>query len=62
MSFGDGIWKLWRDTADFSALDFSQRFTGKFNDDGTIIDGHWETLRGGSDWELDFELTYTRVT
>jgi hypothetical protein len=39
MSFTDGVWKLWRDSADFSALEFSQRFTGTFSNDDQTIDG-----------------------
>jgi hypothetical protein len=61
MSFSDGLWKLWRTTADFSPLDFSQRFTGTFSDDGKTIDGRWEISDDGTSWELDFDLTYTKV-
>src|SRR5205085_886141 len=31
MSFADGVWKLLRDTADFSPLNFAQRFVGTFS-------------------------------
>jgi len=62
MSFDNGVWKLWRTSADFSPLDFSQRFTGTFSDDGASIEGRWETSSDGSTWELDFDLTYTKVT
>jgi hypothetical protein len=62
MSFGDGLWKLWRTSADFSPLSFSQRFTGTFSDDGKTIEGRWETSDDGSSWEHDFALTYTKVT
>ncbi|HEY3095205.1 MAG TPA: hypothetical protein VGK05_00045 [Acidimicrobiia bacterium] len=61
MSFDDGVWKLSRTTADFSPLDFSQRFTGTFSDDGRTIRGGWELCHDGSIWELDFDLVYTRV-
>jgi hypothetical protein len=61
MSFDDGVWKLWRASADFTPLEFSQRFTGTFGDDGTTIDGRWEISHDGSTWELDFDLTYTKV-
>jgi hypothetical protein len=61
MSFDDGVWKLSRTTADFSPLDFSQRFTGTFGDDGRTIRGVWELCHDGSIWELDFDLVYTRV-
>jgi hypothetical protein len=62
MSLHDGVWELLRNAADFSPLDFSQRFTGTFSDDGRTIAGRWETSSDGSSWEHDFDLTYTRVT
>ena len=37
MSLDDGVWRLWRD-----GPDFSERFTGRFSDDGTTISGAWE--------------------
>jgi hypothetical protein len=61
MSFGDGIWKLWRDSPDFSPLDFSQRYVGSLSDDGNIVSGAWEISHDGSTWEHDFDLTDTRV-
>jgi len=61
MSFDDGIWKLSRTKADFSPLDFSQRFTGTFGDDGRTIQCRWEICHDGSTWEHDFDLVYTRV-
>lgn len=62
MSFDEGVWKLWRTSADFTPLEFSQRFTGTFSDDGKTIDGRWEICHDGSAWELDFDLTYTKIT
>jgi hypothetical protein len=62
MSFIDGLWKLWRNSADFSPLSFSQRFTGTISEDGKTIEGRWETSSDGSSWEHDFDLTYTKVT
>ncbi len=61
MEFRDGVWTLVRDSADFTPLEFSQRFTGTFSSDGQRINGRWETSRDGSDWEHDFDLTYTKV-
>jgi hypothetical protein len=62
MSFRDGVWILRRTTPDFSPLSFGQRFTGRFSDDDARIDGRWESSHdGGSSWELDFELNYTRT-
>jgi hypothetical protein len=56
MSLEGGVWKLWRHGADFS-----QRFTGRFREDGTTISGTWESAPDGSTWEHDFDLLYTRV-
>ena len=56
MSIGDGEWKLWRE-----GEPFSQRFTGRFSDDGTTIVGRWELAEDGTNYETDFDLTYTRV-
>ena len=61
MSFANGVWKLWRDTPDFSPLDFSQRFTGTLSEDGNTIAGAWEICHDGKTWEHDFDLTYIKV-
>jgi hypothetical protein len=61
MSFSNGVWKLWRDTPDFSPLNFSQRYTGSFGDDGMTITGSWEICHDGTIWEHDFDLTYIKV-
>ena len=55
MTFSGGIWTLWRDFPGFS-----QRFHGTFNEDGKII-ASWEKSNDGSNWEHDFDLTYTKV-
>lgn len=56
MSLSDEVWKLWRDTPGFP-----QRFTGTLSDDGNTITGSWERSSDGTNWELDFHLTYTKV-
>jgi hypothetical protein len=56
MSLRDNVWKLWRDSPNFS-----QRFTGTFSDDGKTITGRWEKSSDGSNWEHDFDLTYMKV-
>jgi hypothetical protein len=61
MSFSDGEWKLWRESADFSPLDFSQRFTGTFSEDHQTIAGRWERSVDGSSWEHDFNLVYAKA-
>jgi hypothetical protein len=60
MSLAEGVWKLWRDEPDFSPLDFSQRYTGTFSDDGKTITGAWEICHDGKTWEHDFDLIYTK--
>jgi hypothetical protein len=60
MSFSDGVWKLWRDSPDFSPLNFSHRYTGTFSDAGRTISGCWEICHDGTTWEHDFDLTYTK--
>jgi hypothetical protein len=49
------------DVADFSPLDFSQRHTGTFSDDGNTIAGAWESCHDGKTWEHDFDLIYTKT-
>jgi hypothetical protein len=61
MTFTDRVWELLRTAPDFSPLSFSQRFHGELSDDGTVIEGRWETSGDGSSWELDFELVYQRI-
>lgn len=58
MSFAGGVWTLQRLAP---APDFSQRFSGAFDDDGDRIVGRWERSATGADWQHDFDLTYTRV-
>jgi hypothetical protein len=55
MSLADGVWKMWRDSADFS-----QRMTGTFSDDGNTINWQGEMSHDGSTWEKDLSVTYTR--
>jgi hypothetical protein len=61
MTLGDGVWELLRVEPDFSPLDFCQRFTARFSDDGVTIDGRWEKSGDGVAWEPDFDVRYTRI-
>jgi hypothetical protein len=61
MSLADGVWTLTRESADFSPLDFRQRFTGTFSPDGNTISGAWEKSFDEAGWEHDFALTYRRA-
>lgn len=56
MSLSGGVWKLWRDFPGFS-----QRFTGTFSDANNTINASWEKSSDDSNWEHDFDVTYTRV-
>ncbi len=60
MSLDDGVWTLTRESPDFTALDFSQRFTGTFSADGNTISGAWES-GGDGGWRHDFDLIYRRA-
>jgi hypothetical protein len=62
MTFANGVWRLLRETPDFSPLAFRQRFTGRIAEDGDTIRGTWETspTDGSAAWEQDFTLTYRR--
>lgn len=62
MTFVDEVWTLTRESADFSPLDFSQRYTGTFSQDGNTITGAWEKRFPGTDWEHDFDLIYRRAS
>jgi hypothetical protein len=46
---------------DASDFDFSQRFTGRFSEDGRRIDGTFEIAHDHETWEKDFDAVYTRV-
>ena len=62
MTFENGEWEILRVTPDFTPLDFSQHYVGRFTDDGNRIEGQWETSNDrGQSWELDFHLNYTKV-
>jgi hypothetical protein len=61
MTLEDGLWKLERNKEDFSPLDFSQRFTGTFSEDGKTIEGTWEIAHDHATYEKDFDITYRKV-
>jgi hypothetical protein len=61
MTLADGVWTLTRESPDFTPLEFRQRFTGTFSQDGNTITGAWEIGRDGGGWEHDFALTYRRT-
>ena len=62
MTLADNIWRLWRDDADFSPLEFRQRYAGTVSDDGQTITGSWEICHDGTTWEHDFDLSYSKLS
>ncbi len=60
MTLDAQTWSLTRTTADFTPLEFSQRYTGRISDDGRTITGSWERASRNGDWQLDFDLIYRR--
>ncbi len=62
MTFDGRRWTLARTAADFTPLDFHQRWLATVADDGATIAGRWESSPDGQAWELDFELGYRRLT
>ncbi len=60
MTFDGRTWTLERTKPDFSPLGTCQRFTGRISDDGTAIDGEWQSSDDGRAWTRDFGLTYVR--
>ena len=61
MELKDDAWTLLRTKADFTGLPFSQRYKGRFEDGVNRIVGQWEKAEDGANWEVDFELSYSRV-
>ena len=57
MTFDDGVWRLEGRAGEH----FFQRFEGRLAPGGDRIDARWERSEDGKRWELDFELTYSRV-
>jgi hypothetical protein len=61
MTLADGVWTLTRESPDFTPLEFRQRFTGSFSEDGNTISGAWEKDLNGAGWDHDFALIYRRA-
>ena len=56
VSVQDNVWKLWRNSPEFS-----QRNASTIARDGRTMVTRGEYTRDGTNWEPDLELTYTRV-
>jgi hypothetical protein len=57
ISLENGVWRTWRDDPEFS-----QRFTGRFSDDGSAIEVRLERTEPDGTWVHDFDLVYRRKT
>jgi hypothetical protein len=55
ISLEAGVLRIWRDDADFA-----QRYTGRFTDDGSAIEGTFERTEPDGTWVHDFDITYRR--
>jgi hypothetical protein len=56
MSFGGGVWKMWRE-----APGFWQRFECTVSKDKRTVSGYWEkSTDNGATWEHDFDIKYVR--
>jgi hypothetical protein len=56
VSIDDTSWRIWRD-----APGFSQRFTGRFSDEGNTVIGQWQLCEDDVHWNDDLAITYRRV-
>jgi hypothetical protein len=61
MTLEGGVLTLERTKPDFSDLDFAQRYVGKLNEDGSLIEGTWEIAHDKTTFEKDFDLIYRRA-
>jgi hypothetical protein len=55
MSFGRGVWRIWRD-----APEFRQRFEGRLQQGGRRIVARWDKAEGKKPWALDFDMIFNR--
>ena len=62
MTLTGDVWTLWRDAADFSPLEFRQRYTATISEDRRAIAGAWEICHDGSTWEHDFDLSSEKLS
>ena len=55
VSFGGGVWRMWRHSPGFS-----QKFNGTLSANGETIAGLWKVSRDHSTWEEDLAITFRR--
>ena len=56
MTLADNLWTMHR-----AAVNFHQRFTATLSENGKTIAGRWEGSADGTAWDLDFEVTYSKI-
>ena len=61
MEFEDGTWSLERTVGDFSPLVLARRFRASMSDDGTVIDGVWESSPDAVTWTHESAVSYSRI-
>lgn len=54
MAVDNGAWRVWREAPGL-------RYTGNIKDGGKTIEGRWEFSEDGKSWDIDFDLTYTKL-
>ena len=64
-----GVFRIYRGTLsedtwtlERAAEGFHQRFLGNFRDGGRVIEGRYDTSPDGKSWEVDFPITYRKVS
>jgi hypothetical protein len=62
MTLEAGRWTLLRDAADFTPLEFAQRFSATIAPDGQTIAGAWESSGSDGRWRRDFDLVYRKAS
>jgi hypothetical protein len=56
MTFGGGVWKIWRNTPKFH-----QRFEARLSRDGRNIKAYWDRSVDGKKWIHDFDIKYSKI-
>jgi hypothetical protein len=60
MTMDGRVWTFSRTAPDFSPLNFKQRLTWRFSDDGQTIRGTSQICEDDKSWEDDLQITYRR--
>lgn len=60
MTMDGRVWTFSRTAPDFSPLNFKQRLTWRFSDDGQTIRGTSQICEDDKSWKDDLQITYRR--